>query len=87
MATNFVYSGPGLDQTHAGHKVGMANTDDMKGRVKQAAGDLTGDAHLKREGIVDRIAGKAKEVVSDAADKAKDASEHFKEVVDKAKKD
>lgn len=65
----------------------MANTDDIKGRTKQAAGDLTGDAHLKREGVIDRLAGKAKEVVTDAAEKAKDASKHLKDVADKATSD
>ena len=66
-----------------GDRLDMANTDDMKGRAKQAAGDLTGDAHLKREGVIDRLAGKAKEAVSGAADKAKDASDHLKEMVEK----
>ena len=45
--------------------------DDAKGRVKEAAGDLTGDKDLKREGKVDKAAGKAKDAVGDAADKAK----------------
>lgn len=47
--------------------------DTAKGRVKQAAGDLTGDEDLKREGKVDEGAGKLKEKVGDAADKVKDA--------------
>jgi uncharacterized protein YjbJ (UPF0337 family) len=49
------------------------STDTAKGRVKQAAGDLTGDRDLKREGNVDEAAGKTKEKVGDAADKIKDA--------------
>jgi uncharacterized protein YjbJ (UPF0337 family) len=49
------------------------NTDKAKGRVKEAAGDLTGDKDLKREGKVDRAAGSAKKAVGGAADKAKDA--------------
>jgi uncharacterized protein YjbJ (UPF0337 family) len=48
------------------------NMDDAKGRVKEAAGDLTDDKDLKREGKVDKAAGKAKEAVGDAADKVKD---------------
>jgi uncharacterized protein YjbJ (UPF0337 family) len=48
------------------------NLDETKGRVKQAAGDLTGDKDLKNEGKVDRAAGSAKEKVGDAADKVKD---------------
>ena len=46
--------------------------DDAKGRVKEAAGALTGDDSLKREGKVDRAAGSVKDKVGDAADKAKD---------------
>lgn len=45
----------------------------MKGHAKEAAGDLTGDKDLKREGKVDRTSGSAKEKVSDAADAVKDA--------------
>jgi len=48
------------------------NTDDLKGRVKEAAGDLTNDDDLKREGKVDRATGKVKDVVDDVADKFKD---------------
>jgi uncharacterized protein YjbJ (UPF0337 family) len=46
--------------------------DDAKGRVKEAAGDLTDDQSLKNEGKVDRATGTVKEKVGDAADKAKD---------------
>ncbi len=48
-------------------------TDTAKGKVKQAAGDLTEDRDLKREGKVDEAAGKTKEKVGEAADKLKDA--------------
>ena len=47
-------------------------TDDAKGRVKEAAGSITGDDKLKNEGKVDRAAGSVKDKVGDAADKAKD---------------
>ncbi len=46
--------------------------DDAKGRVKEAAGDLTGDKDLKREGKVDRASGKVKGAVGDVSDKVKD---------------
>ena len=46
--------------------------DDLKGRVKEAAGDLTGDKDLQREGKVDQAAGTAKDKVGDAADAGKD---------------
>jgi uncharacterized protein YjbJ (UPF0337 family) len=51
----------------------MANEDDLKGRVKEAAGDLTGDKDLQREGQVDQAAGKVKDKVDDVSDRAKDA--------------
>lgn len=47
--------------------------DKGKGRVKEAAGDLTGDGDLKREGKVDRASGSIKDKVGGAADKVKDA--------------
>ncbi len=47
--------------------------DDAKGRVKEAAGDLTDDKDLKNEGKVDRASGAVKDAVGGAADKVKDA--------------
>jgi len=52
---------------------GVKNTDDAKGRVKEAAGDLTGDRELKQEGKVDQAVGKVREGVEGAADKIKGA--------------
>jgi uncharacterized protein YjbJ (UPF0337 family) len=46
--------------------------DKAKGRVKQAAGDLTDDDDLKREGKADELAGKAKDKVGDVVDSVKD---------------
>ncbi len=51
----------------------MANTDEAKGRSEQAAGVLTGNKDLEREGKVDRAAGKAKDAVDKTAEKAKNA--------------
>jgi uncharacterized protein YjbJ (UPF0337 family) len=48
------------------------NLDDAKGRVKEAAGDLTDDKDLKREGKVDQATGKAKDGIDKAADAVKD---------------
>jgi uncharacterized protein YjbJ (UPF0337 family) len=48
------------------------NMDDVKGRVKEAAGDLSGDKDLKNEGKVDKATGAIKEKVGDVADKVKD---------------
>ena len=51
----------------------MSNTDDLKGRVKEAAGDLTDNDRLQREGKADQAAGKAKDVVDGVKDKVGDA--------------
>jgi uncharacterized protein YjbJ (UPF0337 family) len=47
-------------------------TDETKGRVKEAAGDLTGDKSLKNEGKVDRAEGNVKDAADDVGDKVKD---------------
>jgi uncharacterized protein YjbJ (UPF0337 family) len=52
------------------------NIDEAKGRVKRAAAELTDDEELKREGTVDKAAGKAKETVDKAADKTKTLMEN-----------
>ncbi len=49
-----------------------ANKDEAKGRVKEAAGNLTGDEDLEQEGKVDRVVGGVKDTVDKAADKVKD---------------
>jgi uncharacterized protein YjbJ (UPF0337 family) len=46
--------------------------DRTKGRVKEAAGDLTDDQSLKNEGKADKASGNIKDKVGDAADKVKD---------------
>ena len=51
----------------------MPNKDEAEGRIKEAAGDLTGDKDLQREGKVDQASGKAKDAIDKASDKAKDA--------------
>jgi uncharacterized protein YjbJ (UPF0337 family) len=42
--------------------------DKAKGRVKEAAGALTGDHHLKNEGRADQAKGSAKNAVDKVAD-------------------
>lgn len=49
------------------------STDTAKGRIKKAAGDLTGDDDLRREGKVDEASGTLKDKIGDAADKIKHA--------------
>lgn len=46
--------------------------DQVKGRVKEAAGVLTNDESLKREGKLDQVVGKVKETAGKAVDKIKD---------------
>lgn len=48
-------------------------SDELKGRVKEAAGALAGDEKLKREGKVDQAVGKVKQSVEKVVDKVKDA--------------
>jgi uncharacterized protein YjbJ (UPF0337 family) len=50
----------------------IRNKDDAKGRVKEAAGSLTGDDELKNEGKVDRATGAVKDGLDRATDKVKD---------------
>ena len=52
--------------------MGDGSKDDLKGRVKEAGGSLTGDQSLKNEGKVDRASGSVKDKVGGAADKVKD---------------
>ena len=46
--------------------------DDLKGRAKEAAGDLTNDDGLKREGKVDQAGAAIKDKVDDVKDKVGD---------------
>jgi uncharacterized protein YjbJ (UPF0337 family) len=46
--------------------------DNTKGKLKEAAGDLTDDQSLKNEGKVDKVSGRLKGAIGGAADKIKD---------------
>jgi uncharacterized protein YjbJ (UPF0337 family) len=48
------------------------NMDETKGRVKEAAGDLTDDKDLKREGKMDQAGATVKEKTGNAVDTVKD---------------
>ncbi|HEV3415290.1 MAG TPA: CsbD family protein [Pirellulales bacterium] len=54
-------------------------TDEVKGRIKEAAGAIADNNHLRREGQEDQAKGKLKQSIDKAATKVKDA-------VDKASK-
>jgi uncharacterized protein YjbJ (UPF0337 family) len=49
------------------------NVDEGKGRLKEAAGSLTGDDKLKEQGKGDRAKASVKDTVDKVADKAKRA--------------
>lgn len=48
------------------------NVDEGKGRLKEAAGSLTGDEDLKHEGKADQAKASVKDKVDKAAEKVKD---------------
>jgi uncharacterized protein YjbJ (UPF0337 family) len=50
-------------------------TDKVKGRVKEAAGALTGNKKLKNEGKADQAVGSAKNAAEKVLDKAKEVVE------------
>ncbi|MBX3314278.1 MAG: CsbD family protein [Actinobacteria bacterium] len=58
--------------------------DEAKGKVKQAAGDLTDDRDLKNEGKLDEASGKAKGALDDVKEKAEDVVDAIR---DKFKRD
>ena len=49
--------------------------DEMKGRGKQALGNLTGDDRTKAEGMMDEAKGKAEQALGDLKDKAEDVKD------------
>jgi uncharacterized protein YjbJ (UPF0337 family) len=57
------------------------NTDDLKGRAKEAVGDLTDNADLKKEGKADRASGKVKDAIDAVEEKAKDLVDDIKDRV------
>jgi uncharacterized protein YjbJ (UPF0337 family) len=52
--------------------------DEVKGRAKEAAGDLTDDDDLKREGKIDRASSTVKKKVEDAKDHVEDTVDDIK---------
>lgn len=42
--------------------------DNIKGNVKETAGDITGDDELKAEGKTDQVSGKLKDATTDVKD-------------------
>jgi uncharacterized protein YjbJ (UPF0337 family) len=48
-------------------------TDEVKGRIKEAAGALIGNDKLREEGKTDQAVGKVKQVAEKAVEKVKEA--------------
>jgi uncharacterized protein YjbJ (UPF0337 family) len=48
-------------------------SDEVKGRIKEAAGALTGNDKLRAEGKTDQAIGKVKQVAEKAVDEVKQA--------------
>lgn len=66
----------------------MSNFDEVKGKAKQAWGDLTGDENAKAEGQLDEAKGHVKERFEDAKDQAGEKVNDFLDSAnDKLEKD
>jgi uncharacterized protein YjbJ (UPF0337 family) len=52
--------------------------DDLKGRAKEAAGDLTGNDDLQREGKADQAGASIKDKVNKVANAVKDQVDKLK---------
>ena len=57
----------------------MDNADQVKGKVKQAVGDLTDNEDLKREGKADERAGEVKEFIEGVKDNTDDLVDSVKD--------
>ena len=51
---------------------------EVKGRIEEAAGALTGDNKLRRKGKVDQATGKVKQVIEKVVDKTKNVVKDLK---------
>ena len=62
----------GMAGVRRGYAIVMGeNTDKLKGHAKEAAGDITDDKDLEREGKIDRASGTVKGKIDDLTDKLK----------------
>ena len=46
--------------------------EELKGKLKETLGDVTGNKGLQREGKIDQASAATKKTIDDAADKMKD---------------
>ena len=60
-------------------------TDQVKGKVKETVGNITGDSSTKAEGIIDQSVGIAKEIASDVKDVASEVINKSKDAMNNDK--
>ena len=61
-------------------------TDEVKGRIKEAAGALTGNEKLRQEGRTDQAVGKVKQAAQKVVDVAADAAKQTVKTAQQAAK-
>ena len=59
--------------------MGDEKVEDLKGRAKEAAGDLTDDEELQRKGKLDQASASVKEKIGDAGEKLEEGVESVKD--------
>ena len=59
--------------------MGEGTVDNVKGKIKEATGDLTDDEDMKREGKVDRGSGTVKDKLGNLKETAEDAVDKVKD--------
>ena len=59
---------------NTGERIMSGKGEEVKGRVKEAAGILANDNKLRREGQIDQTSGKAKQAVEKVVDKTREAA-------------
>ena len=59
-------------------------TDEAKGRIKEAAGAITDDDKLRREGKIDQAAGKVKQAAEKTVEKVKQAAQRRQQALNPA---
>lgn len=65
----------------------MTIKDTIKGRLKRAAGELTDNDRLKKQGRTDEVVGDAKDTVDDLTQKMEDTADRAKKLISKAGED
>ena len=71
MGDSLVAELKGLHEIEGRRGMSNGTTDEIKGRVKEAAGALAGDEELKREGRVDQLVGRVKQMTNELLDRVR----------------